>query len=277
MLGLPLLLSVLFVWLPALMSVALSFTRWDGLGGLSGIQPVGLTNYDQITHIYPPFWPALEHNAIWLCFFLIVATPMGMLLAVLLDREMRGTRIYQTAIFLPVVLSLALIGFMWGQLIYSPGDGLINNVLHVDVDWIGNSSINLWAALIAASWRHVGYIMIIYLAGIKGVDQSLKEAAAMDGANQVQTFRYAVFPAMRSTNVVVLVITIIESLRAFDLVYVLNQGRNGLELLSVLVTENIIGAATRIGFGSAIAVVLLTVSLSVIVPYLTRTFRSEMQ
>ena len=120
--------------------------------------------------------------------------------------------------------------------------------------------------LLFASWRHAGYIMILYLAGLKSVDPSLREAAAIDGANARQTFLRVVFPAMQPINVVVLVVTIIEALRAFDLVYVVNKGRNGLELISVLVTNNIIGEASRIGFGSALAVILLVISLGVIVP-----------
>lgn len=274
MLGVPVCFSVLLVWVPALLSLGLSFTRWAGVGGISAIEFVGGSNYEQVAQNYPPFWPALQHNVIWLAFFLIISSPLGLLLAVLLDKDLRGTRIYQTAIFLPVVLSLALIGFIW-QLLYSPGEGLINNMLGLDVDWIGNSEINLWAALVAASWRHVGYIMIIYLAGLKAVDPSLREASAVDGANEVQTFFHVVFPAMRPTNIIVLVITIIESLRAFDLVYVLNRGRNGLELLSILITDNIIGVATRIGFGSAIAVILLVISLGVIIPYLAQALRRD--
>lgn len=274
MLGAPALLCGLFVWLPALLSVGLSFTNWQGVGGLSSIEPIGGENYRQITQNYPPFWPALQNNMLWLAFFLVIATPLGLLFAALLDKELKGTRFYQTAFFLPVVLSLALVGFIW-QLLYSPGEGLINNLLGLDVDWIGNSDINIWAALVAASWRHVGYIMIIYLAGLKAVDSSLREAAAMDGANQVQSFFRVIFPAMRSTNIIVLVITVIEALRAFDLVYVLNRGRNGLELLSVLITDNIIGVATRIGFGSAIAVILLVISLGVIIPYLAVALKRE--
>jgi multiple sugar transport system permease protein len=216
----------------------------------------------------------LEHNLIWLAFFLVIASPLGLLFAVLLDKEIRGTRVYQTALFLPVVLSLALVGFIW-QLLYSPEQGLINNLFGLKVDWTGDSRINLWAALVAASWRHVGYVMVIYLAGIKAVDPSLREAASLDGANEFQTFRRVVFPSLRSTNIVVLVITIIEALRAFDLVYVMNHGRNGLELLSVLITDNIIGEATRIGFGSALAVILLVISLGVIIPYLVLAFRKD--
>jgi multiple sugar transport system permease protein len=129
--------------------------------------------------------------------------------------------------------------------------------------------------LIAASWRHVGYMMILYLAGLKSVDPALKEAAAIDGANGWQEFRYVVFPALRPINIVVLVITVIESLRAFDLVFVINGGRNGLELLSVLVTQNIIGEASRIGYGSAIATIMLVISTVFIVIYTLNIFREE--
>jgi multiple sugar transport system permease protein len=118
--------------------------------------------------------------------------------------------------------------------------------------------------------------MVLYLAGLKSVDPSLREAASIDGANARQTFFRVVFPALQPINVVILVVTVIEALRAFDLVFVINKGRNGLELLSVLVTNNIIGEASRIGFGSALAVILLVISLGVIVPYLLRTVRAEM-
>lgn len=278
-LGLPALVHILFVWVPALLSVILSFARWNGIGGVESIQWIGTQNYTDIATIYPPFWPAVLHNLIWLGAFILVATPFGMFLAVQLDKELKGSRFYQSALYIPVVLSLALVGFIW-QLIYAPEQGLINSILgRTDpgnlIDWLGNPSINLWMILIAASWRHVGYIMILYLAGLKGVDPALKEAASIDGASSRQTFFHVVFPVLKPINIVILVITIIESLRAFDIVYVINKGRNGLELLSVAVTNNIIGEASRIGFGSAMAVVLLVISLGVIIPYLYRTFRSE--
>jgi multiple sugar transport system permease protein len=277
MIGVPTSISVLLVWLPALASVGLSFTRWDGIG-LDSIGWVGLRNYREILTIYPPFFPALWHNVLWLVFFLVVPTPLGLLLATLLDKEIRGTRLYQSAIFLPVVLSLAIVGFIW-QLIYSTDQGLVNAVITKfgaePVDWLGNPHINLWAVLLAASWRHVGYMMILYLAGLKGVDPTIKEAAAIDGATAGQTFRYVVFPALRPVNIVVLVITVIESLRAFDLVFVINGGRNGLELLSVLVTQNIIGEASRIGYGSAIATIMLLISTVFIGIYTLSVFREE--
>jgi multiple sugar transport system permease protein len=277
MLGIPTIVHVLFVWIPTLGSIALSFSKWNGIGGFEDIEWIGVENYVEIFTEYPRFWPAVQHNLIWLAFLLIVPTCAGLLLAVLLDREIKGSRIYQSALYMPMVLSLALIGFIW-QLIYTPDGGLLNSVLGLNdkpVDWIGDSDINLYAVLVAAAWRHTGYIMLLYLAGLKGVDPSLKEAAALDGASATQTFFRVTFPVMKPVNIVVAVVTVIEALRAFDIVYVINKGRNGLELLSVLVTDNIIGEASRIGRGSAVAVILLTISLGVIIPYLYQVFSKE--
>jgi multiple sugar transport system permease protein len=268
-----------FVWFPAVSSILLSFTNWDGIGGVGTAKWVGTQNYREIATIYPPFWPAVEHNLIWLGFLTVVATPLGLLLAYELDKNIRGTRIYQSIFFLPVVLSLAIIGFIW-QLIYSPTQGLINNLIgnadsnHV-IDWLGNPRLNLWAVLVAVGWRHVGYIMVLYLAGLKAVDPALREAAQIDGAGEWQAFRRVIFPALRPINIVVVVVTVIEALRAFDIVYVINNGRNGLELLSVLVTDNIIGEASRIGYGSAIAVVLLTISLVPITIFIWNFFQEK--
>ena len=137
MVAIPLLFVLLLIWLPALASVLLGFTRWEGIGGLDTIEWIGLTNYKNIFTIYPPFWPALQHNLIWLVFLFLLPTPFGMFLAVLLDKQMRGSRFYQTAIYLPVVLSLALTGFIW-QLIYSTDQGLLNAVTGLRIDWYGD-------------------------------------------------------------------------------------------------------------------------------------------
>jgi multiple sugar transport system permease protein len=270
----PAALVLLLVWLPAFGSVALSFGTWNGIGGLDRIQWVGFQNYHDIATIYPPFWPAMRHNLVWLVFLFVFPTMLGIFLAVILDHEMKFSRFYQTAFYLPVVLSLALIGFIW-QLFYSRDQGLINDVFHTQVDWYGDPKINLWAVLVATAWRHTGYVMLLYLAGLKSVDASLREAAAVDGANQWQTFFKVVFPVMRPINVIVLVIVVIESLRAFDLVWVINKGRNGLEIIAALVSQNVIGEATRYGFGSALAVIMMAISSVFIAVYLRIVFREE--
>lgn len=262
------------VWVPAVLSVILSFGNWNGIGDIDTIQWIGLQNYQDIATIYPPFWPAIRHNVIWLLFLFFVPTLLGMFLAVVLDRNMRGSRFYQTAFYMPVVLSLALVGFIW-QLFYSRDQGLINQVFGTEVDWYGDSDVNLWAVLVATAWRHTGYIMLIYLAGLKGVDSTLREAAAVDGATERQTFFRIVFPVMRPINMIVLVIVVIESLRAFDLVWVINRGTNGLELIGALVAQNVVGEASRYGFGSALAVIMMLISTVFITIYLRIVFKEE--
>jgi multiple sugar transport system permease protein len=206
-----------------------------------------------------------------------------MLFAVLIDKGIRGSRLYQSMLFLPVMLSLALIGIIW-ELIYDPDRGLINTVIgrnHNDnlISWLGDPHLNLWAILVEASWRQAGYVMVLYLAGLKAVDPSLREAAIVDGANAWQAFWRVVFPTLRPINIVILVVTVIESLRAFDLVYITSKGNplRGLELLSTSVTQNIVGETQRIGFGSALGVVLLVISLVPITAFLWQAFRREQE
>ena len=267
------------MWLPALASVGLSFTSWDGIGGLGTIKWVGISNYDQIFTIYPPFWPALRHNLIWLAFFLRAADDVRAVPRRPAGQADPRLRLYQSMLY-PAGGALAgLVGFI-GQLstrrtrassTASLGRTEQGNV----IDWLGDPRLNLWAVLVAAAWRHAGYIMVLYLAGLKSVDPSLREAAAIDGASEWQAFRTVIFPALRPINIVVLVVTVIEALRAFDIVYVINGGRNGLELLSVLVYDNIVGEASRIGYGSAIGVILLVISLGSIITYLVHELRER--
>ncbi len=274
MVAVPSLFVLFLVLVPAVLSIILSFGRWNGIGEVGDIEWVGLKNYSDITSIYPPFWPAIRHNLIWLAFLFLGPTLLGMLLAVVLDKKMTGSRFYQTAFYMPVVLSMALVGFIW-QLFYSRDQGLINQVFNSEVDWYGDSDVNLWAVLVATAWRHTGYIMLIYLAGLKGVDLALKEAAAVDGANERQTFFKIVFPVMRPINMIVLVIVVIESLRAFDLVWVVNRGTNGLEIIAALVSQNVVGEAARYGFGSALAVIMMAISSVFIAFYLRNVFKEE--
>jgi len=278
MVGLPLLLDVIFIWWPTMSSILLSFTNYNGVGDVTANNFVGLKNYQFLFSGYTLFWPAFFHNIIWLAWLALIATPVGIFFAVLLDREIRGSGFYQSVFFLPVVLSLVVVGFIW-ELQFSPTEGFINNVFGLTksnniVDWLGNPRINLFAILVAASWRHVGYVMVIYLAGLKSVDPTLREAAKVDGANEVRTFFRVIFPVMAPINVVIAVITAIEALRAFDIAFIVNQGKNGLELLSILITNNSISEASLVGFGSAIAVILLVISLGPIIVFLSRAMRT---
>jgi ABC-type sugar transport system permease subunit len=272
--GLPLALEAGLIWAPAIASIGLAFTDWNGVRGLDAIRLVGLDNFVDLFTAYPPFWPALLHTLVWLAVLLLVAVPLGVVFAALVERRVRGARFAESALFLPVVLSPALIGLVW-ELLYAPDQGFLNSLLGTTgqgrlIDWLGDPSLNLWAVLVAAVWRHVGYVMVLYLAGLRSVDPAMREAAALEGANDRQIFLRVVLPVLRPVNVVVVVVTAIEALRAFDLVYVINRGMNGLEVLPVLVTNNIVGEAPRVGFGSAIATVLLTLAALPIVLFVRR-------
>jgi ABC-type sugar transport system permease subunit len=275
MIGIPVVLDLAFIWGPAIATSVFSFTNATGA---APVKWIGLDNYRTLAQVDPSFWPAVRHNVTWLLVFVFIATPFGMLLAVLLDRGLRGSRLYQSIFFLPVMLSLALIGIIW-QIIYTTNGGLLNTVLghgsSGGIDFLGNPRINLWAVLVEASWRQAGYIMVLYLSGLKAVDPALREAAALDGANSWQTFWRVIFPVMRPVNAVVIVVTVIESLRAFDLVYITNQGGIGLQLISAMITQQITGPGNRIGYGSALGVILLLISIVPITTFLIQQFRRD--
>ena len=125
------------------------------------------------------------------------------------------------------------------------------------------------------AWRHIGYIMVLYLAGLKAVDPALREAAAIDGCTEWQAFRRVVFPAMKPINVVVAVITVIEALRAFDIVVALKTPR-GMEVLAHPRHRQPLGeGGGKVGLGSAYGVMLLLLCVGFIIWYLVNNYRQE--
>ncbi len=287
MAGIPAILHIGLVWVPTVASIGLSFTDWNGIR-FSEMEWVGFQNYHQIFTVFERnFFQAVINNTVLLLFLFIGPTAFGIFLAYLLDKNLRGTRIYQGIFFTPVVLSLAVIGFIWKSVIYSTDNGLATQLFGdgEPVDWIGNQSfvIHLWdnygvsanfiAILVAIAWRHVGYIMVLYLAGLKSVDSALREAAVLDGSNEWQTFRHVIFPSLKPINVVVAVITVIEALRAFDIIYVLNTPRKT-EVLSILTTNNLLGeGGGNVGRGSAYATILFLLCFGFVIWYVTNHYR----
>ena len=274
--GVPAFLHIVWVWIPALLTIALSFTYWNGVQ-LSNIRWAGLANYDTIFTASPQFWSALRNNTYWLLWFSLIATPLGVLLAYQVDRRIRGHKIYESVYYIPVVLSMAVIGVIW-RFMLGP-TGLVQVLLGYPgiedaIPIFGNYDINTYVILSIASWRHIGYIMLLYLAGLKSVDPSLREAAAIDGATEWQSFRKVVLPAMKPVNVIIIVITVIESLRAFDLVYILYGTSTGWPILGMLVFQNIYGQSASM-LGAAYAVILLLLSITPIVFYLRTVFRDD--
>ncbi len=274
--GVPAFLHIVWVWIPALLTIALSFTYWNGVQ-LSNIRWAGLANYDTIFTASPQFWSAMRNNTYWLLWFSLIATPLGVLLAYQVDRRIRGHKIYESVYYIPVVLSLAVIGIIW-RFMLGP-TGLVQVLLGYPgiedaIPIFGNYDINTYVILSIASWRHIGYIMLLYLAGLKSVDPSLREAAAIDGATEWQSIKKVVLPAMKPVNVIIIVITVIESLRAFDLIYIIYGTSTGWPILGMLVFQNIYGQSASM-LGAAYAVILLLLSITPIVFYLRTVFRDD--
>lgn len=304
MVAVPTFLHVVFVWIPTLSTIALSFTKWDGLSSVSEIKVVGLRNYWEIFTVFEAkLFAALFNNVVLLGFLFLGPSLLGVVLAYLLDKNIRGTRIYQGIYYFPVVLSLAVVGIIWKSVMFSQRQGLLNHTWSIlgdrtvfgqtePIDFVGDQgkafsfhipfldnalgpSKNFLVILLAIAWRHAGYVMVMYLAGLKSVDPALREAAAIDGCNEWQAFKNVVFPAMKPINVIVLVITVIEALRTFDIVAALNAPV-GMELISLQVTENILGeGGGQVGRGSAYGVVLLIMCIGFIIWYLANHYREE--
>ena len=275
--GIPTLLQFIFLWIPALITILLSFTYWNGIR-VTDIKWAGLANYKNIFFGTPIFYEALKHNLIWLLWFSLIATPLGILLAYQIDRQIKGHKFYETVFYIPVVLSLAIIGIIWNFMLQPGGfvQGLMGRDIGNAVSIWGNYSINTYVIMGIASWRHIGYIMLLYLAGLKSVDPSLREASAIDGATEWQTFRKIVLPTMRPVNIIIIVITIIESLRAFDLVYIIYGTSTGWPLLNILVFQNFAGQGISMK-GAAYAVILLVLCVGPIIGYLRVTFKEDLK
>ncbi len=289
MVAIPTILHVGLVWLPTLASIYLSFTSWRGFR-LDEIEWVGLLNYEQIFTVFElDFFQAVINNVVLLVFLFIGPTTLGMFIAYLLDKELKGSRIYQSIFYAPVVLSLAVVGFIWQSVIYSTEHGLATELFGGGgtVNWLGDQSFlipfsddygvshNFVAILVAIAWRHTGYIMVLYLAGLKSVDPALRESAALDGCNEWQAFRHVLFPTLKPINVVVAVITVIEALRAFDIIFVLNTPRRT-QVLSILTTNNLLGeGGGNVGRGSAYAVILFLLCFGFVIWYVTNHYRQD--
>lgn len=294
MVGVPTLFHVLLVWIPTLASLVFSFTDFNGIR-FSDMEAVGFRNFWEIFTVFEKdFFQAFLNNLMLLVFLFLGPTIFGMGLAYLLDKNIKGSRFYQSVFYTPVVLSLAVVGFMWQSVIYSTDNGLATELFGGGdaVDWIGNQeflfsltvnggeyglSKNFLAILVAVAWRHTGYIMVLYLAGLKSVDNSLREAASIDGATEWQSFRRVIFPTLKPINVVIAVITVIEALRAYDIIAVLNEPRKT-EVLSILTTNNLLGeGGGNVGRGSAYAAILFLLCLGFVIWYVTNHYKGSQE
>lgn len=272
----PLAIEAFWVFWPALQGFYLSFTSWDGV---SAPEWVGAGNFAELAGD-PIFRDAAVNTSIWLVAFGGLSAVGGLGLALLLQREGKGVGFYRAALFVPVVFSLVATSLIW-QALYQP-DGLVNKLLGaVGLEswqnaWLADPQTALYAVLIPALWRQVGYVMVLYLAGLKGIDPALFEAAKLDGARRWQQFRFITWPQLRNVNSVVLSVIIIDSLRSFDVVWAMTKGGpyHSSELLSTYMYATAF-QSLRLGYASALAVVIFVLAFGVIVAYLVRAFRED--
>jgi len=263
--------SVVVVY-PMIYSAWLSLFRWDGVAPTKVF--VGLDNYGNLLTQNDVFWIALRNNAIWLVAALLLPTSIGLGLAVLLNSKFRGSHIFRSVFYFPSVLSLAVVGLIWTW-IYHPDLGLLNQALTASGlqsstrNWLSDPNIALYPVIIAATWNAVGLPMLLFLAGLQTIPEELHEAAKVEGAGPVRRFLYVTFPLLRETTLIVLAITAINALKAYDIIYAMTNGgpANSTQLLSTwmyFLTYNY----NQVGLGTAIAVVLFLLTLIFAIPYI---------
>jgi len=222
---LPSLLALtVFLFIPAGYVLFLSFQRWNLIS--ANPQYVGLHNYVHLLNA-PDFQQSII-NTFWFGFFMIIILlPLGLLLAVLLDMGLKGTKIYRTILFAPYVVPLVASGLAF-SLMYNQSFGLIDQILalfHISgPDWLGTSTLALPSVLAMTIWQYLGYYVIIFLAGLQNVAHALREAAAVDGANARQTFWHVVLPSITPSLFFAFIICTIQAFQTFDQVYVMTQG-----------------------------------------------------
>ncbi|WHA43355.1 carbohydrate ABC transporter permease [Agrobacterium larrymoorei] len=274
-----LVIYAVFALYPMLNVVVLSFQKWDGLS--PDRQFVGLANYVAIFTRDPVFWMAFSNTVLWTVMSLIFPPAIGLLLALSLNQKIFGRNSLRAIFYLPVIIAPIAVATMW-KWMYDPFFGLFNQLLinwgmqDRIQDWLGNKDIALYSAFVAYIWQTVGFSMVLFLAGLQNVSQTLVEAARIDGAGRWAVFKHVTLPALRPTLTVVLVLSIISSLKAFDIVYGLTGGgpAQSTQMLALWAfTQSM--QIFDFGRGSAISVVLLMITMLIVIPYLRWMQKNE--
>ncbi|NHI15761.1 carbohydrate ABC transporter permease [Microbacterium excoecariae] len=274
---------VLYGWFlvyPMLDAVRLSFFRWSGFR-TEEAEWVGWDNYIRLFTADPVFWTALRNSVIWVVLSLIVPTVIALLLALGLNRKMVGRNLMRAVFYIPAVFALITVAAMW-RWIYNPTLGFVNQTLTAiglgewTQSWLGDPAFALGSVFVASIWQGVGFSMVLFLAGLQTVPTELVEAAKLDGANAWQRFWAVTVPALRPTTVVVVILTIINSLKVFDLVVGMTGGGPA-QSTQMLALWSYTQSFTNhdFGMGGAVATVLLIVTLALVIPYMAWSMREE--
>ncbi|MBT9383743.1 sugar ABC transporter permease [Pseudooceanicola sp. CBS1P-1] len=269
-----LLLFLVVIVFSALRTFWISLHAWDGFGPMTW---VGLSNYAELWGD-PQFWVSLRNNVIWLAVFLL-APPMGLAIALLVNQKIRTMRLAKSLFFMPLVLSTVTVGviFVW---FYDPSYGLLALLFHA----FGASppavlSSDTWvtfAVVFAALWPQVAFCMILFLAGLNTLDEEIIGAGRVDNARGWQMLRHIVLPQLRQVAFIALAISMIGALRSFDIIAVMTSGGpfgSSTNLAYQMYQESLF--SYRFGYGAALATVLFAIMMVFIVWYLLRLLRDE--
>ncbi|GID33247.1 carbohydrate ABC transporter membrane protein 1 (CUT1 family) [Paractinoplanes brasiliensis] len=269
--GPAILVFVGFVIFPVVMAAYYGFYRWKGFGKPTNF--VGLDNYVTILQD-TAFHEALWHNAEILVLSLVLQGPVAVLLALLLNRRMRGQSAIRILIFVPYVIAEVIAGTAWALMLQT--NGAANDVLRglgLDAfvqDWLANPKLAIWSLMFILTWKYVGFAVILFLAGMQNIPDELSEASAVDGASFWQTQRHITLPLLMPTIRIWAFLSIIGSLQLFDLVYIIwgqyvasTAGTS--TMATYMVTEG--RNAGNYGYGNAVAVVLFIISMIIALVY----------
>lgn len=252
--------NVLVIAGPGALSLYYSFTDWTGIGGANFI---GLANYRKMLND-GAFADAFLHNVWWTIFFLVVPMSMGLFGAYLLSRMRRFLTLFRVVYFVPYIVASVVSASIWQSLL-SPEHG-VGKLL--GVNFLGNGSTALPSVAVVNTWSWWGFLVIVFLAAMQGVNPSLYEASGLDGANSWQQFWHVTLPSIRPTLMFLGLMTIIWSFLVFDYIYILTQGgpAGATEVLSTLQYRDAF-ENQQAGYAAAIGVVLAMISGVVVGAY----------
>jgi len=254
----------LFVLRPTAEVVVLSLFDWDGIS--TERTWLGLQNYVQLVGD-PVFWEALQHTLLWVAMLVTLNVSLGIVTAAALASIKRGRLVLQLAVFLPVVQAAIVVALIW-RWVFNP-DGLLNLGLSaVGMEgfaqpWLGDTTLALPALAVAACWAGFGLAVVIFLAGLQSVDETLYDAAKIDGADGRQLFRHITLPALRNVTTIVILLEMIGAFQVFDIIWGTTQGGpiRSTEVLATYMFKRGIQQG-EYGLGSAIAVVFMMIVLA---------------
>jgi multiple sugar transport system permease protein len=231
---------------------------------------VGLHNYRYLMHS-AEFHAALKATGFYLFFTYVPAVLLALLLAVGLDTRLPASGFIRLLYFAPVAMSWVAVSIIWRLVLQT--DGLLNTVLHTHVNWLTSDATAQWALVITSIWKETGLFVILFLAGLQRIPPALHEAAALDGAGRIATFRHVTLPLLRPVTAVVCVMAVIRGCQSFSAQVVLTGGSFHTEVINLYVYKTAFESA-RMGRASAVAVLLFFALLMVTILQL-RLFRSK--